>query len=214
MALNGKQDEEEPLNEKQDEQGAGSHIEGPPGDRDHRVDIPAGSCDALAAEVRALKAQVEEERTLVRQMIDTSRSEKKFTIQGKSLQRLREEHEVDGKSLGGNTAFERLKNRLWIKQNTVLSELLEDGERSLNLITQRVDRWEKRVEDLTNQVFNLVGFFSVFQGVILTAVTQLSTSVTTKLGAPQQVQVRPLCGKVWVPVVLSWSCRWSCPGPE
>jgi hypothetical protein len=200
MALDGKQDEEEPLNEKQDEQGAGSHTEGPRGDRDHRVDIP-GPCDALAAEVRALKAQVEEERALVRQMI-TSRSEKKFTIQGKSLERLREENQADGKRLENISAFERVKNRLWIKQNTVFNELVEDGERSLNLITQRVDRREKRVEDLTNQVFNLVGFFSVFQGVILTAVTQLSTSVTTQLGAPQ-VQARPLCGKVWVPVVLS-----------
>lgn len=197
MELNGKEGKEE----------ACSRTETSPGDRDHRIDIPgsrdATTIDGIAAELRSLKAQVEEERALVRQMIhDNRRSEKEFTIQGKSLERLKEEHQTDVVRLENITAFERVKNRLWIKQNTVFNEVLEDGERSLKLITQRVDRREKRVEDLTNQVFNLVGFFSVFQGVILTAVTQLSTSVTSQLGAPQ-VQARPLCGKVWVPVILS-----------
>ena len=193
MDLNGTQNGEE----------ACSRTEESLSDRDHRIEIP-GSRDAttfngILADLSSLKAQVEEVQASVHQVIhDPTRPGKKFTIHGKSLEQLKAEEP----GLESISAFTRVKNKLWIKQNTVYNEVLEDGERSYNLITQRVDRREKRVEDLTNQVFNLVGFFSVFQGVILTAVTQLSTSVTTQLGAPQ-VQARPLCGKVWVPVALS-----------
>ena len=129
----------------------------------------------------------------------TTRHANWFSIQGKSLEEL--ERDEDGQALSTNSAFGRVRNRLWIKQNTLYNELLQDGEQNVKLLTERVDRREKRLEDLTNQVFNLVGFFSVFQGVILTAVTQLATSVTTQLGT--QRQARPLCGKVWVPVILS-----------
>lgn len=191
MALNGKQDEHE----------GGSHSAG---GSEHRIDIP-GSGDATTsgvtfAHLRSLQTQVEEAERLIRQVIhDTTPPGQSFRIQGKSLETLKQEEAGGVVSLGSVSAFQRVQNRLWIKQNTVYNEVLEDGERSLKIITERVDRREKRVEDLTNQVFNLVGFFSVFQGVILTAVTQLSTSVTTQLGGSS----RPLCGKVWFPVVLS-----------
>ena len=158
------------LDGKRKEEEACSSTEGSPNDRDHSIDIP-GSRDAT-----------------------TTRPQNHFIIQGKSLEQVIEEE-------GAPTLeIKRVENRLWIKQNSVYNEVLQDGEQRYKLFTERVDRREKRVEDLTNQVFNLVGFFSVFQGVILTAVTQLSTSVTTQLGA---AQARPLCGKVWVPVVLS-----------
>ena len=167
-------------------------------DRDHRIGIPgsrdATTVDGILADLRSLKAQVEEQKVQ-----EPTRSGK-FTIHGKTLERVVEE-ERGGEYMEPNPALKRVSNRLWIKQNTVYDEVLQDAERSFNLITQLLERRGKRVEDLTNQVFNLVGFFSVFQGVILTAVTQLSTSATMQLGATQQA--RPLCGKVWVPAVLS-----------
>ena len=179
------------LNEKQKEEEACS-TEASTSDRDHTIDIrrDATTSDAIAEDLRSEQAQV---------IQDTTRHANWFSIQGKSLEQL--EREEGCQELRTISAFKRVRNRLWIKQNTLYNEFLQDGEQNLKLLTERVDRREKRVEDLTNQVFNLVGFFSVFQGVILTAVTQLSTSVTTQLGA--QRQARPLCGKVWVPVILS-----------
>lgn len=127
--------------------------------------------------------------------VDANAAKSKF--KGITVEQVKEaQPEVDN-----ITAFTRVESRVWIKENTFYDECFQDKERSLKLLTERVDRREKRVEDLTNQVFNLVGFFCVFQGVILTAVTQLSSGVTTPLG-DQQVG-RPLCGKVWFPAFLS-----------
>lgn len=186
MDLNGTQHGEE----------ACSRTEESPSDPDHRIDVhgshDAKTIDRILADLKSLEEQV-------KAIQEAPRPAKKFTVHGKLLESVIAEEGAE-ENLESIAAFKRLKNRLWIKENTVYDELLQDAEGSYNLITQRVDRREKRVEELTNQVFNLVGFFSVFQGVILTAVTQLSTSVTTHLGA---TQARPLCGKVWVPVVLS-----------
>lgn len=65
----------------------------------------------------------------------------------------------------------------WIRQKDDYKVLLDDG--------------EKAKVDLVTQVFNIVGFFSVFQGVVFTAVSQLAS------------QSKSQCGKVWVPTVLS-----------
>ena len=185
------------LNEKQKEEEACRRLEMSTRDLDHRTDIPgsrdATTSDVIAADLRSQQAQL---------IHDTTRHANWFPIEGKSLEPWQLELEEDGQALRSNSAFKRVQNRLWIKQNTVLNELLQDGEHNLKLITEHADRQEKRLEDLRNQVFNLVGFFSVFQGVILMAVTQLSSSLTTQIGA-QQGQARPLCGKVWVPVILS-----------
>ncbi|KAG0620741.1 hypothetical protein M758_4G239700 [Ceratodon purpureus] len=87
--------------------------------------------------------------------------------------------------------FKRVNNLVWIKENSHYREALEDFKERKKSLGEKLDRREKRVEELTNQIYNVVGFFSVFQGVILTAVTQLTQSTP------------PLCGKVWFPVVLS-----------
>ncbi|KAG0581236.1 hypothetical protein KC19_4G235400 [Ceratodon purpureus] len=90
--------------------------------------------------------------------------------------------------------FKRVDNLVWIKENSYYREALEDCKERKKSLGEKLDRREKRVEELTNQIYNVVGFFSVFQGVILTAVTQLTQSTQPP---------RPLCGKVWFPVVLS-----------
>ncbi|KAG0620740.1 hypothetical protein M758_4G239500 [Ceratodon purpureus] len=93
------------------------------------------------------------------------------------------------------------KNLVWIKQNSLYSEAHQNWEGFKKATADRLERREKRSEELTNQIYNLVGFFSVFQGVIFTAVTQLTQSTQpAPVGCPSRP---PLCRKVWVPAVLS-----------
>ncbi|KAG0581234.1 hypothetical protein KC19_4G234800 [Ceratodon purpureus] len=121
-------------------------------------------------------------------------------IMGRSLENVRDWEGV----ANIDTVDESLlnaKNSVWIKQNSLYSEAHQNWE-GLNKATgERLERREKRSEELTNQIYNLVGFFSVFQGVIFTAVTQLTQSTQpAPVGCPSRP---PLCRKVWVPVVLS-----------
>jgi hypothetical protein len=122
-----------------------------------------------------------------------------FNFQG--LQReavIRREGVATEKEPGG--FLQRVDNLVWIKSNSYYREALEDWKERKKSLGEKLDRREKRVEELTNQIYNVVGFFSVFQGVILTAVTQLTQ---TSQSSNQACPPRPLCGKVWFPVVLS-----------
>ena len=92
------------------------------------------------------------------------------------------------------TAFQQIRNLVWAKKHPVYSVALDEWDRTERLVSSRVDRREKRSADLINQIFNLVGFYSVFQGVVLTAVSQL-VSATSSCGSQ--------CGKVWVPILLT-----------
>lgn len=84
-----------------------------------------------------------------------------------------------------------IKDKLLIEADPVYKATLEEWDRRETYLGKRVDRREKTSIDLRNQVFNIVGFFSVFQGVVLTAVSQLKSSTG------------PHCGTAWFPVVLS-----------
>ena len=89
--------------------------------------------------------------------------------------------------------YRDVKNLLWIKRNTVYSVALEEWDRTAKLLTDRVDRMEKRSGDLKNEIYQMVGFFTVFQGVVLTAVTQIV----------QNNDLHHDCKKVWSPVLLT-----------
>lgn len=90
--------------------------------------------------------------------------------------------------------YQQIRNLVWAKKHPVYSVALEEWERTERLGSSRVDRREKRSADLINQIFNLVGFYSVFQGVVLTAVSQV-VSAASPCGSQ--------CGKVWVPILLT-----------
>lgn len=90
--------------------------------------------------------------------------------------------------------YQEIKNLVWAKKHPVYSVALEEWDRKERLASSRVDRREKRSADLINQIFNLVGFYSVFQGVVLTAVSQV-VSAASSCGSQ--------CGKVWVPILLT-----------
>lgn len=90
--------------------------------------------------------------------------------------------------------YQEIRNLVWAKKHPVYSVALEEWDRKERLVSSRVDRREKRSADLINQIFNLVGFYSVFQGVVLTAVSQV-VSAASPCGSQ--------CGKVWVPILLT-----------
>ena len=89
--------------------------------------------------------------------------------------------------------FREVQNLIWIKRNSVYSAALEEWDRKEKLLSSRVDKKEKRSGNLKNEIYQLVGFFSVFQGVVLTAVSQLA----------QSQDGYHTCKKVWSPVILT-----------
>ena len=67
--------------------------------------------------------------------------------------------------------YNEVKNLLWIEKNEVHKKALEDWERKGQLLTAKVERKKKRSSNLKNEVYQVIGFFSVFQEVVLTAVS-------------------------------------------
>ena len=112
----------------------------------------------------------------------------------KTLKELEEVRELEA---GGEDPIDRVENLLWIKENTFYKGALDDWKEQSNLQGAKIGESQRREGKLVNEIYNLIGFFSVFQGVILTAVTQV-TQTTQSSPTP-----RPLCGKVWFPAVLS-----------
>jgi hypothetical protein len=84
--------------------------------------------------------------------------------------------------------FKEVKNLVFIDRSPVLKKALEDWARKEALLTSRVERKSLRVEGLKNEVYQLIGFFSVFQGVVLTAVSQANLLH---------------CNNKWSPILLS-----------
>jgi hypothetical protein len=93
--------------------------------------------------------------------------------------------------------YNNVKNLLWIKQNTVYSLALDEWDRVAKLLADRVDRMEKRSGDLLNEIYQLVGFFTVFQGVVLTAVTQLTQNNNTHLNCQKVLSFVALTALAW-----------------
>jgi hypothetical protein len=110
---------------------------------------------------------------------------------------LKELEEVKELEAGPWDPVDRVENLLWIKENTFYKVALVDWKEQLNSQGKKISESEKREGEVVNEIYNLIGFFSVFQGVILTAVTQV-TQTTQSSPTP-----RPLCGKVWFPALLS-----------
>jgi len=91
-------------------------------------------------------------------------------------------------------AYKEIANLYDINLHYPIHKLaLEDWQRTEEYLSSSVSRREGRSAELTNQIYNIFGWFAVFQGVVLTAVSQLT----------QTLQGEPLCGKIWSPIVLT-----------
>jgi hypothetical protein len=89
----------------------------------------------------------------------------------------------------GVNADEVKADRLYdIAQNVKLSLLLKDWEKQFKVARERIETKTTRTNSAKNDLYQWIGFFSVFQGVVLTAVAQSST-----LG----------CQQSWAPASLS-----------
>jgi hypothetical protein len=76
-----------------------------------------------------------------------------------------------------NEALDEIDNILWIKGLAITpenrcKEALKSWSKKDKLFTSRIDRKRKQSSDFQNEVYQLLGFYSVFQGVLLTAVAQ------------------------------------------
>ncbi|KAG0601373.1 hypothetical protein M758_11G105500 [Ceratodon purpureus] len=84
--------------------------------------------------------------------------------------------------------YEEIKNLLDIEKNPVYAKAQEEWSKKETLFTSRVERKKKKVANLKNEIYQLIGFFSVFQGVLLTAVSQSNLLH---------------CNNLWSPIALS-----------
>jgi hypothetical protein len=84
--------------------------------------------------------------------------------------------------------YKEIENLLMIEKHPVYAKALQEWSRKESLFTSRVERKKSKVADLKNEIYQLIGFFSVFQGVLLTAVSQSSLLH---------------CKNAWSPIVLS-----------
>jgi hypothetical protein len=86
-------------------------------------------------------------------------------------------------------SYKEIKRLLDIENNPVYVTALQEWSRKEALFSNRVERKKKIVSNLKNEIYQLIGFFSVFQGVILTAVAQSSLLHCNNLWSPISLSV-------------------------
>ena len=69
-----------------------------------------------------------------------------------------------------------IRSLLWIEQpgNEVYARAYQEWEKKDLLFASRIDKKKKQSSSLRNENYQLIGFYSVFQGVLMTAVAQSS----------------------------------------
>lgn len=96
--------------------------------------------------------------------------------------------DCDADSDDDEYCYNEIKNLVLIEESLIHKKALAEWERKEKLFTSRVERKTKKVGNLKNEVYQSIGFFSVFQGVILTAVAQSNLLH---------------CNNWWSPILLS-----------
>jgi hypothetical protein len=76
-----------------------------------------------------------------------------------------------------------------IKQDKKLGCLLKDWEKQFKVARDRIETKTSRANNAKNDLYQWIGFFSVFQGVILTAVAQSSTFGCRQSWAPASLSL-------------------------
>ena len=86
-------------------------------------------------------------------------------------------------------SYTEIKRLLDIENHPVYVKALQEWSRKEALFGNRVERKKKIVSNLKNEIYQLIGFFSVFQGVMLTAVAQSSLLHCHNLWSPISLSV-------------------------
>jgi hypothetical protein len=76
-----------------------------------------------------------------------------------------------------------------IKQDEKLGCLLKDWEKQFKVARDRIETKTSRANNAKNDLYQWIGFFSVFQGVVLTAVAQSSTFGCRQSWAPASLSL-------------------------
>lgn len=80
---------------------------------------------------------------------------------------------------------------------------LEEWERRGEYLRNSVSRREGQSVELTNQISNIFSVFVVFLGLVLIAVSHLTTVSHLTQSANTELGGAPVCGKVWFPIAVT-----------
>jgi hypothetical protein len=69
-------------------------------------------------------------------------------------------------------------------RTNLLKVALEEWQSESELFGKRVDKKQKEVRNIVNEIYQVVGFYSAFQGLLLTAVAQSNLLHCNNLGFP------------------------------
>jgi uncharacterized protein YbaP (TraB family) len=83
----------------------------------------------------------------------------------------------------------RIRNLVLIKdlkdnRTNLLKVALEEWESNAEVFGKRVDKKQQEVRNIVNEIYQVVGFYSAFQGLLLTAVAQSNLLHCNNLGFP------------------------------
>jgi hypothetical protein len=81
-------------------------------------------------------------------------------------------------------SYKHIRNLLWIEHQPLYRTALAEWKDRVDVISSRVERKTKRSEDRKNEIYNMIGFYSVFQGVLLTATSQSNYLHCRNVGLP------------------------------
>jgi hypothetical protein len=86
-----------------------------------------------------------------------------------------EEKEKEEEEDEVNPVEEEARYLLEIEKNEKLKVTLREWEKRYKVARERIEKKSTRASNAKNELYQLIGFYSVFQGVVLTAVAQSST---------------------------------------
>jgi hypothetical protein len=69
-------------------------------------------------------------------------------------------------------------------RTNLLTVALEEWQSNAEVFGKRVDKKQKEVRNIVNEIYQVVGFYSAFQGLLLTAVAQSNLLHCNNLGFP------------------------------
>jgi hypothetical protein len=151
------------------------------------IDKKRAENEKAAAARTAVAEQTPEQRQAEKRAERKASTGRRFTWSWRTRNRVPDDEELGVARLP--QCYEEIKNLLEIQKspNPIYAKALEWSKKE-TLFTSRVERKKKKVANLKNEVYQLIGFFSVFQGVLLTAVSQSSLLH---------------CNNWWSPILLS-----------
>jgi hypothetical protein len=152
------------------------------------IDKKRAENEKAAAARTAVAEQTPEQRQAEKRAERKASTGRRFTWSWRTRNRVPDDEELGVARLP--QCYEEIKNLLEIQKspNPIYAKALEEWSKKETLFTSRVERKKKKVANLKNEIYQLIGFFSVFQGVLLTAVSQSSLLH---------------CNNLWSPILLS-----------